>query len=159
MSTYERNANWITVFLLLLEVGLAVMGVMRLSGPIPIHFNGSGEANRWGSPSTLLVLAFVDLTLVGLLWISKSVPTELMNFPGARTTDNVAKQRQNIDQLLATIRVIVAALFLCIMGQIIWISLYHKQQIFPWPSFLFIALIFISTFIGLFRAYRLSASR
>lgn len=159
MSTYERNANWITVFLLLLEVGLAVMGVMRLSGPIPIHFNGSGEANRWGSPSTLLVLAFVDLTLVGLLWISKSVPTELMNFPGAGTTDNVAKQRQNIDQLLATIRVIVAALFLCIMGQIIWISLYHKQQIFPWPSFLFIALIFISTFIGLFRAYRLSASR
>lgn len=159
MSTYERNANWITGFLLLLEVGLSVMGVMHLSGPIPIHFNGSGEANRWGSPSTLLVIAFVDLALVGLLWIIKSVPTDLMNFPGPQISDDLTRQRQNFDQLLATIRLIVAGLFLVSTSQIIWVSFYHKKQAAPWPSFLFIALIFVSTFIGLVRAYRLSASR
>ncbi|UHG92184.1 DUF1648 domain-containing protein [Spirosoma oryzicola] len=159
MTSYERNANRLTVFLLVLLAGLAVFGVIRLSGPIPIHFNGKGEANRWGSPSTLLVLAFVGGSVVALLWLIRSTPTELMNFPGPRTPTNIAQQRQNFDQLLATVRVIVAGLFLAIISQIIWVSSYHLNRVSLWPSFLFISLIFLSVLVSLIRGYQLSAGR
>lgn len=157
MSTYERNANRLAVFLLMGMIGLALVGVTQLSGPIPIHFNAAGQANRWGSPATLLVLAFVGASVVGLLWIIRETPPELMNFPGPRTLENSVRQRLNFDQLLATLRVIVAALFLVMIGQILWVSLYHKKAIFLWPSFLFIILIFICILVGLVRAYRLSS--
>ncbi|WP_338875215.1 DUF1648 domain-containing protein [Spirosoma sp. SC4-14] len=157
MSTYERNANRLTVFLLMCMVGLAIFGTMQLSGPIPIHFNAAGQANRWGSPSTLLVLALVGVIAVGLLWVIRNTPPELMHFPGPRSLDNVVRQRLNFDHLLATLRVIVAALFFVMIGQILWVGMYHKKSIFLWPSFLFIILIFSCILVGLVRAYRLSS--
>jgi hypothetical protein len=159
MSTYERNANRLTVFLLLVEIGLAIAGTIKLSGPIPIHFKGNGEPNRWGNPSTLLVIAFVGCCLVGLLWIIRRPSAELMNIPGSPASENSADQQQTTDQLLATIRVIVAGLFLGVISQILWVSVYHQKQIILWPSFLFIALILASTLFGLISALRLSADR
>ncbi|GAB3895738.1 DUF1648 domain-containing protein [Spirosoma agri] len=159
MSSYERKANRLTIFLLVVVVLLSIGGTVWLPGPIPIHFNGKGEANRWGSPATLLVLAFVCSCVVGLFWLIRRIPTEQMNFPGPRTPENVAQQRQNIDELLATNRVIITGLFLGVISQIMWASIYKQKQIIPWPSWLFIVLIFASTIVGLLNAFRLSAER
>ncbi|QMW03101.1 DUF1648 domain-containing protein [Spirosoma foliorum] len=156
-SPYERNANRLTIFLLITLVGVSVTGSILLTGPIPTHFNGNGQADHFGSPDTLLILPIVCLCIVGVLWAIRYTPTELMNFPGPRTPDNTVHQRQNFDQLFATIRFLVAGLFLCIAGQISWASIHHQKQVSLWPSFLFIALVGVSTVISVIRAYKLSA--
>ncbi|QDK77896.1 DUF1648 domain-containing protein [Spirosoma sp. KCTC 42546] len=158
MSSFERNANRLTILLLFTLVGISITGSIWLTGPIPTHFNGNGQADHFGSPDTLLLLPILCLCMVGILWAIRYTPTELMNFPGPRTPEHIASQRQNFDQLVATIRVLVTGLFLCIAGQISWASAYHQKQVSLWPSFLFIALFFISTLMSLVRAYRLSVS-
>lgn len=159
-SSYERIANRLTIFLFLLLVGLSVTAAFWLPDPIPTHFNGNGQADRWSSPTMLLQLPLIGGCMIGLFWaIRHYTPTSLMNIPGPRTPENLARQRQNFDQLMATMQVLITGLFLGITSQIIWVSTHHSKQIVPWPSFLFIALICISMLISLIRAYKLAALR
>lgn len=155
-TQYETRLNHVTVALLASLVIGIVYGVLTLPDRIPVHFNLSGEADRWGSPTTLLLLLFLCLLIEGLLWAIRRTPTELMNIPGPRTPGNVARQVQNFHQLLATLRVLIAALFLGLVGQLIWTAANAPSWLTPWASFAFVGLLLITTGVFIVRAYRMA---
>lgn len=156
MSTYERNANRLTVVLFTALTLVSVAGAIWLPGSTPIHYNFRGQPDRWGSSTTLLILPLLCGCLIGLLWaIVRYTPTRLMNIPGPRTPENLARQRQNFDQLFATFQVLITGLFLGIAGQSCWISMHQQKQAIMWPSILFIASFCICALVYLIRAYKL----
>jgi len=155
-TRYETRLNYITVALLAGLVVLTTYGIFTLPDRIAVHFNVSGEPDRWGSPTTLLIPPFLCLLIEGVLWAVRRVPPELMNFPGLRTPDNVARQVLNVQHLLATLRALIAALFLGLVGQWIWVAAHHQPRLGVWIPFAFVGLLLISTGIFLIRAYRMA---
>lgn len=154
---YETRLNHLTIALFAGLVMVTLYGVLTLHDRIPIHFNLSGEADRWGSPAIMLILPLLCLFIESLLWAIRWVPPELMNFPGPRTPDNVARQVENISQMVATLRVLVATLFLCLVSQWVWRAAHPQPRSMLWIPFVFVGLLLISTGVFVVRAYRLTA--
>ncbi len=151
----ERTANRLTLALFIALAGISIAGAIWLTGPIPVHYNLSGQPNRWGSPATLLILPFITFFILGIMWASGKAHPDFMNFPGPRTPENVARQVQNMRQMLASLRVFITGLFLILQSQSIWAKFYNQNQLINWT----LPLLLVSLFglIGFFvwRAYKL----
>ncbi|UFH54259.1 DUF1648 domain-containing protein [Spirosoma sp. KNUC1025] len=155
MSSYERNANRLTVILLVGLTLLSLAGAIWLPTPIAIHYNLSGQPDRWGNPATLLILPLVAFFIAGITWASEKLPPDFMNFPGPRTAENVARQLSNIHLMTASIRPLMVALFLLIQAESIWAKFYNHDRLVSWT--IPVMATFITVVIGYFvwRAYRL----
>lgn len=156
-TRYETRLNYVTVALLAVLFVGTLYSVLTLPDRIPVHFNLSGEADRWGSTNTMLILPFLCLLIEGLLWATRWAPSELMNFPGPRTPANVARQVQNIMQLTATMQAVMAALFLGIVSQWAWAAVQTKPRLTLWIPLVLVSLLLVTTGIFMVRAYRLAS--
>lgn len=153
---YETRLNRLTLFLLVVLAVLSVTGALLLPDRIPVHFNIAGHPDRYGSPAALLVLPALGLAINGLLWATRNVPPELMNFPGPRTPDNVARQMQNIRQLTATLRLLISVSFLLMQANWIWSALHPGKGWAFWP--LLLSLLLLGGIVPfIVRAYRMAA--
>lgn len=155
MSTYERNANRLTIVLFIALTLVSVAGAVWLPGPIAIHYNLSGQPNRWGSPATLLILPVIVFIILGIMQATRNAHPDFMNFPGPRTPENVARQLHNTHLMLASMRVFLAFLFLVIQAQSVWAKLYNQNQLIGWTIPVMIALLFLITGYFVRRAYKL----
>lgn len=155
MSTYERNANRLTIGLFIALAGISIAGTIWLPNPIAIHYNLSGQPNRWGSPATLLILPFIGFFVIGILGAVGKAHPDFMNFPGPRTPENVVRQVQNTRQMLASLRVFITSLFLVLQCQAIWANLYHQDRLIGWTIPLLIALLLLIVGFFVRRAYKL----
>ena len=155
VTSYETSLNYLTIALVVGLIALTVYGLFILPDRIPVHFNMSGQPNRWGGPENLLILPFISFFVIGLLWIIRKLPPELMNFPGPRTPDNVARQMQNVRQFLATMRAGVALLFLGLLGQWIITATADKPHSMQWLPLVFVVILLSSVGVFVVRAYRL----
>lgn len=156
-TRYETRLNYVTLILLTGLMVLSVYGVLTLPDRIPVHFNRYGEADRWGSPASLLIAPFLCLLIEGLLWFIRKAPPELMNFPGPRTPDNIARQMENIRHMLATQRVLAAFLFVVLTGQWIGAAMNAEpHRTTTWLILFFVALLLVSTSLFVVRAYRMA---
>ena len=69
MSKKERVLSWILLVLCAAPILTAVVGVQFLPDQIPVHYNATGEIDRWGSKYEELVLG-VCFSLSGwILWL------------------------------------------------------------------------------------------
>ncbi|GAB3985467.1 hypothetical protein GCM10028807_00780 [Spirosoma daeguense] len=155
MSNYERNANRLTNALFVILIALSVGGAIWLPSPIPIHYNMAGQADRWGSPATLLVLPVIAFFTLGILYATRKVHPDFMNFPGPRTPENVARQLQNAYQMMATLRVFIVCLFLSIQVQTIWAKLHNQNQLLGWTIPILTATPLLLAGFFIWRAYKL----
>jgi uncharacterized membrane protein len=77
--------------------------IPRLPARIPTHFNGSGEANGWGSPDTLWLVLVVQVLTCALLL---AMPLLGRRYPGSvslgtrKLSDFTPEQRERILPLL-----------------------------------------------------------
>jgi uncharacterized membrane protein len=152
---YETRLNYLSLALLVALIGLSIYGVAILPDQIPVHFGLSGQADRWGSSKTLFLMPVVCLFVQGILWFARHAPVEMMNFPGPRTPENTARQIENTGYLFATLRALIALLFLGLMAD--WISAANVGDggLGLWPMLLFLGLIFVAIGFFMVRAYRL----
>lgn len=155
VTAYETYLNYLTIALVVGLIALTGYGLFTLPDRIPVHFNMSGKPDRWGGPENLLILLFLSFFIIGLLWVIRTLPPEFMNFPGLRTPDNVARQMQNTWQLLATMRAVIALLFLGLMGQWINTATADEPRRMLWLPLVFVALLLGSVAVFVVRAYRL----
>lgn len=160
-TRHEIRSNYVTVALLGIMILLTGYGLLTLPEKIPIHFNLSGKADRWGSPINLLVIAVLSLLVEGLLWFTdrfiEKLPPELLNIPGPRTQPNIDRQLLNFRQLSATMRVLVAGLFLGLIGQIMLIANESGPRLSGWFMLMFILSLTIVPGVFVVRSYRLAA--
>ncbi|WP_304029924.1 DUF1648 domain-containing protein [Corynebacterium glyciniphilum] len=88
-----------TVWLRRLSVAVAgaitVLVLVRYPGlpdTIPVHFGPGGEADAWGSKTTVLFLALIMLVCIGGAdWASRHPDSIWMNYPKDVTEDNAQR--------------------------------------------------------------------
>jgi len=96
----------------------------NLPARIPVHFNGAGKPNGWGSPHTLWVLLVFQVLLAGIL-LSMSLWGR--RFPGSihlgtqRLSDFTPEQRERIwpllDQMSGWLSVMTSLFFVFIIRE------------------------------------------
>ena len=157
-SPNETRLNYLTAVLFVALLTVSIYGLMTLPDRIPVHFGIDGRANGWGKPTSLLILPGLCLFMLAMFWwTSRFAPTELMNFPGPRTPENVARQMQNIRQMSTVMRVLMTAFFLALISQWVWAAAQPESGISPWLVFGFVGVITATVAVFLVRAYRMVA--
>jgi uncharacterized membrane protein len=155
MSPFERNSHQLTIFLLIALTLEAIAGVIWLPDRIPVHYNFQGEVDRYGSPATLLILPGVGLFIAFIMRLPRSIPVEMMNFPGPRTPENIARQLENGNLLMASLRPLIITMFLVIQTQSIWSVAFGKTYLIRWLLPVLLTIMFLMIGFFLRRAYKL----
>ena len=63
----------------------------KLPATVPTHFGISGQADNWGSKSTLLILPLIGVLLFAGMSVLEAFP-HVYNYPVQLTEENVAQQ-------------------------------------------------------------------
>lgn len=104
---------WLEVLNIVVIVGALVYLLIRwrdLPSTIPIHFKGSGEADGWGSRSTLLLLPLIAIAPYVLITIISRFP-HTFNFPVAVTEQNASELYRLTVQMLSWLKFEMVLLF------------------------------------------------
>ena len=154
-SPSEARLNYLAALLFVGSIAVTIYGLMTLPDRIPTHFGIDGKANGWGTPTALLVLPGICLFMLVQFWALRFVPASLMNFPGPRTPENIARQMQNIRQMVVVMRVLMAGLFLALGVQWVWAAAHPQQEAYSWFAFVFAGVLTGAIAFFVIRAYRL----
>ena len=106
--------------------GFEVFGPNRLPARIPTHFDTSGNANGWSSPSALLLLPLIALGVYVAMTVVSRFP-ETFNYPVTVTAENRPRLEALALDLLAWMKAEVAILAVAVMW--IWLgAIQHPGQ-------------------------------
>lgn len=127
MKGHEKNKIYspgcmaleITAWILMaLSYAIAIYGMNTLPGEIATHFDGSGHADGYGSPATLLIVPIIITFVTGLMsLILHCLPYDCFNIPfkvREENSDSVYRIMVNMMvwlELLAAIFSVLATLF------------------------------------------------
>jgi|GEM_PF-2767707 len=154
MSTFERNSQRLTIFLLIALTIEAVAGVIWLPERILVHYTIRGEVDQYSSPATLLILPGVGVFIALIMRLPRHMPVEMMHFPGPRTPENIARQVENGTLLLASLRPMIIELFLIIQTQAVWTVASGQTYLIRWLLPVLIAFMFLVIGFFLRRTYK-----
>jgi uncharacterized membrane protein len=96
----------------------AVYGPDRLHGPIPTHFNVSGNPDHWGDPGSLLLLPAVTLALYLAISLVAAFPAAF-SYPVRVTAENRPRLQALALKMVACLKVELVCLFTWIQWAII----------------------------------------
>jgi hypothetical protein len=124
-----------------------------LPASIPVHFNFSGQVDRWGNRNVLFLTSAVMLAMYTGLTILQRFP-HIYNYPFGLTPENVHRQYQVARQLLTLIKTEVVCLFAFIQWQTVSVARGRGETLGIWflPFMLFVL-------FGTFAYYFVQASK
>lgn len=117
--------------------GLAISALLllkyypHLPFSIPNHFGISGEADSWGSKSTLWYLLGTNVVLYGGLTISRGFP-HYFNYPINITEQNARRQYQLAIWFLAVLKTELVGLFTYLEWQMLQVALGRSSGLSSW---------------------------
>ena len=137
---------------LLSALGLILLPAIyydALPDKIPMHFNGKGEVDRYGSKSELWMLPVIGSCLLALLWGISRVP-HTFNYAVKITPENAAKQYGWSVKLMRVLAAIIGFGLVFIVWEIIKTALGHNEGLSSFFLPTFLAAIFgsIGYFLG-----------
>lgn len=97
---------------------IAVLGIWfftllnysNLPDIIPTHFNGAGQADGFGTKSSIVALPFIStLLFIGLTFLNK-YPHNL-NYPTEITEENALHQYTNATRLMRVLKLVIVIIF------------------------------------------------
>ena len=97
----------------------ALNGPDRLPNRVPTHFDGAGNPNAWGSPSTLWLLPVIASGVYLLITAIAAVPVTRVNLPVRVTTANLPFIQEKTRNMIGWIKVEMIGLFLYVQWTII----------------------------------------
>ncbi|HET8861565.1 DUF1648 domain-containing protein [Marivirga sp.] len=92
--------TWIYVFL----------SYSELDSEIPVHFNTSGEADRYGDKQSIFLLPILSVVFFFGLSILNKFP-HIFNYPTEITEENAEKQYKNATNLIRTLNLLIVFIF------------------------------------------------
>lgn len=97
-------------------VGVAALGVYvaftygELPDTVPTHFDFTGEADDWGSKSTVLILLAINIAMVGLMtWLSAR--PRWFNYPGDITEANAQFMYREGERMMVWLSLALVVVF------------------------------------------------
>lgn len=90
----------------------------NLPETIPIHYNGAGEADRFGKKSNILSLPLISTVIFIGITILNKFPY-VFNYPTNLTTDNALRHYENATRYLRYLKFIIVIIFGIVVFQTI----------------------------------------
>jgi len=131
--------GWILIFAVW---GLTITNYTSLPDTIPIHFNGSGQADGFGGKMNIFTLPLIASILFFGLTILNKFP-HIFNYPSIITADNALSQYTNATRLIRYLKLIVVVIFGLITYMTIQNANEHTDGLGVWFLPLTLGLIFI----------------
>ncbi|PWW05227.1 uncharacterized protein DUF1648 [Paenibacillus cellulosilyticus] len=104
---------WLEVVNIVVIVGTLIYLLVRwsdLPSTIPIHFDGSGEADGWGNRATLLLFPLITIAPYALITTLNRFP-HTFNYPVAVTEQNASQLYRLTVQMLTWLKLELVLLF------------------------------------------------
>lgn len=141
----KRLQDWVievtSLIGVLLMIGLPVWYYSSLPDTIPVHFNASGVADRYGSKGTLLLLPiFGTFMFIGLYALAQA--PHIFNYPTEITEENAEKQYRNGKSLIRWINMIMVFSFAFIEWRVIDSCMKGQGNLGPYFMPIFMISIF-----------------
>ncbi|WP_235444220.1 DUF1648 domain-containing protein [Zhouia amylolytica] len=121
---------------------LTLLNYSRLPETIPIHYNGAGEADGYGTKGSILTLPIISSFLfIGLTVLNKH--PHLFNYPGTITEENAVRQYTLATRLIRLLKLVILIIFGLIVYQTIQNANGISDGLGIWLLPISICLIFI----------------
>jgi len=150
----EKTLSAVTLIAMIWFIVYVCVQWTDMPDRIPIHFNGKGQVDGWGSKWTLIILPIVSLLLYSGLTVLSKFP-HVYNYPLPITEQNAAAQYLLARKLLGWINLEVVALF----GYITWISVKvgkgYGDGLGLWSLPIILVVLFGTLAIYFVRAFRM----
>ncbi len=147
LESIDVGLNWLALFILLLMFGIAAYYFNQLPDTIPIHFNGKGEADGYGSKNTIWFLPILSVIMFLGLWKASKIP-HLYNYPGKITEENAENKYRIASRMMRGLNVIIMVIFCYIVWTSIRVALGTQGGLGSF--FLICILVGLSVFIFYF---------
>lgn len=117
---------------------------------IPMHFDGSGKVNGWGSRWSVFFLpAITTIVYVGLTYLNKF--PHVFNYLEEITEENAERQYTLSTSLIRLLKTIIALLFSFLTYEIVYIALNSSMGMEFWVLPLVLCSIFLPIIVYLIR--------
>lgn len=122
---------------------LALYGPQPLPARIPVHFDGAGHVNGWGSPGMLWLMPAIATGVYLLIsWVSRH--PQSFNFPARVTPSNRARLQSVALEMISWIK----AEMVCLFGWLQWATIESARRgasaVSPWSVPMAIVIIWFT---------------
>ncbi len=124
-----------------------------LPDTIPIHYNGAGEADGFGSKINMLVLPFISTILFVGMTIANKFP-QVFNYPTKITEENALRQYINATRMMRFLKLVLVVLFSLIAFKTIQSTRVQSAGLGIWFLPLTMGLIFIPLTYFIIKSFR-----
>ncbi|QOR68262.1 DUF1648 domain-containing protein [Cytobacillus suaedae] len=149
----EYLLNGISLCLIILCATYLLSEWSSLPNQVPMHFNGVGKADGWGSKWTVWILLLIgSLLWVGMLILSHY--PHVFNFLIEITDENAEFQYKNARLMLTIVNTIIIVDFAYSSYQIVQVAKGLSNGLGTWSMLIFILILLGTIFIFMFRSLR-----
>lgn len=142
--------GWITLLSIWV---LTVTSYPNLPDTIPIHYNGAGKADGFGSKINMLMLPFIATILFVGMTIANKFP-HVFNYPTKITKENAFRQYTNATRMMRFLKLILVVLFSLIAFKTIQGTRGQSAGLGIWFLPLTMGLIFIPLTYFIVKSFR-----
>jgi uncharacterized membrane protein len=110
LTTFDKTLETLGWTSILVIWVLVIINYTNLPDTIPTHYNGAGQADRFGRKGNILTLPLIATVLFIGLTILNKFP-HVFNYPTNLTADNALKQYTNATRLIRYLKLIIVIIF------------------------------------------------
>jgi uncharacterized membrane protein len=133
---------------------LTITSYSKLPDTIPIHYNGSGQADGFSGKDNIFILPIVATVLFTGLTILNKFPN-VFNYPTNITKDNALRQYTNATRLIRYLKLMIVIIFGLISYQTIRNANGQTEGLGAWFLPLTMGLIFIPLIYFIVKSFKL----
>lgn len=152
LTQWDKIIEIISWLILIALWTLVLFNYPELPPTIPIHFNASGQADSYGSKSTIFLLPVIGTVIsIGMSILGKF--PHVFNYPLTITSENAIKQYTGAVRLLRFLRLAIGLVFFAIVLSIYLTSTGKASGLGKWFLPLTLALFFIPIIYYFIRSF------
>lgn len=121
----DKIVNLVSIFLLVCLWVFSIWIYINAPEKVPMHFNGSGKVDGYGSKVSILLLPMIGTVMFGFLKYI-SIKPYLFNYPFKLTAENYERAYSNATSILFLAKFFVIVLF-CIIQFMVYKAI-HKES-------------------------------
>jgi uncharacterized membrane protein len=138
-TTFNYLIEITTLAILVLAWAYVILSYSELDSEIPVHFNASGEADRYGDKQSIFLLPLISTMLfIGLSVLNKY--PHIFNYPTEITEENAERQYNNATNLIRILNLIIVLVFAFIIFKTVNARTENSEALGEWflPTFIII---------------------
>jgi uncharacterized membrane protein len=136
---FVETLGWALIVLLWLAV---IISFNSLPDTIPIHFDGTGKVDGYGSKYTIFLLPIIATVLFSGMSVLNNFPY-ILNYPVEITEENAAAQYNNAVKMIRYLKLSIVLVFIVITIETLLTVNRKSSSLGIWMLPLILAIVFI----------------